>query len=206
MTGATVDELREQLQNITVVRQQHERQRREHEQHIARLAAEEERVRAQLDAYAADEMALRSISSAQIRVRRTRSATIPLQRTLDAVAALGRFSVSELAAELECGPAQARRELKRPEVARVVEPIEGRERYGYVGPAAPITDREIEELAAEAEAGYDIDIDVDEAPRTRRGEVVVLRLQTGHAAIKGEIGKDVAVAYTTQSPREEVAS
>lgn len=204
MTGATVDELRERLEDITA-------QRRAVERRAVELAAWEVSVRAELDHYAAAEMALRPIGAAAApRRTRTRATPIPLERTRDAVVALGRFSVSELAVELGCKPSQARRELARPEIARIVEPIEGRERYGslvqgdpvehvhgHTRSGAPITDSTIDDLAAEAEAGYEI-----EAPRSRRGEVVVLRLQTGHAAIKGKIGEDVAVAYTTQSPRE----
>lgn len=188
MTGATVDELRERLEDITAQRREHERQRREHEQHITRLAAEEADARARLDVYAADEMALRPIGVAPIRARRTRSASIPLGRVRDAVVTLGRFSVSELAAELECKPAQARRALERPEIAAIVEPIAGRERYGCTIPA-PDSEPEPEPVV------------IDE-PRKPGEEVVVLRLQTGRAAIKGKLGEDVSVAYTTQSPRE----
>lgn len=176
--GATVDELRERLEDITA-------QRREFEHRVARFLVEEARVRAELDRYAADEMALRPVGAGP--PRRTRTVvSIPVERIRDAVIALGRFSVSELAAELECKPAQARRELKRPEIASIVEPIAGRERYGCTIPAPDAPERE--------------PVVIDE-PR-KPGEVVVLRLQTGHAAIKGKLGEDVSVAYTTQSPRE----
>lgn len=130
----TVDELRDRVDTIS-------RELREIEARARALTVERAETEEQLTQAAREEMSLRPLGSLPARQpRRTAARRCVSERGRDAVIRLGRFTASELAAELECPLAEARRVLRDPEVAKMIEEADrfGRQViYAYVAPTDP---------------------------------------------------------------------
>lgn len=129
----TVEELRDRVDAIS-------REQREIEIRARALASERERTEAMLTQAAREEMSLRPLATLPARQPRRATRRCVSERGRDAVIALGRFTASELAAELECSLAEARRILREPEVAKMIEEADrfGRQIiYAYVAPSDP---------------------------------------------------------------------
>lgn len=184
--NVNVNELRDRREALR-------RDEREHERRLGDIRAERVLVEAQLMQCARDEMRLTPAP-------RARGRGLPLEVIRSAVIDLDRFAVSELAARLRCSTVQARRELQRPEVAEIVREVRRQGQtivYGYNNPSDPVV---VEAPPVDEPAP------IADPIEERGGEVVVLRSLTGHAAIKGTLGQDVEVAYTTEAPYHEAAS
>lgn len=166
---------------------------------LREIQAERKDVERKLAQSARNDLRLRPLASVtRTRQERSTSQRIPLERTRDAVCALGRFALSELAAELGCSGARARRELQHPEIAGLVKEVGRLGRttiYEATDPSRAQTPPAQTPPAVCAPP-----------PERGGGEVVVLRLQTGHAGIKGKLGEDVEVAYVTQEPYDDEAA
>lgn len=129
----TVDELRERFDTIS-------RELREIETRARALTVERAETEEQLTQAAREEMSLRPLGSLPARQPRRATRRCVSERGRDAVIRLGRFTASELAAELECPLAEARRVLRDPEVAKMIEEADrfGRQViYAYVAPTDP---------------------------------------------------------------------
>lgn len=129
----TVEELRERVDTIS-------RELREIETRARALTVERAETEEQLTQAAREEMSLRPLGSLPARQPRRATRRCVSERGRDAVIRLGRFTASELAAELECPLAEARRVLRDPEVAKMIEEADrfGRQViYAYVAPADP---------------------------------------------------------------------
>lgn len=129
----TVEELRERVDTIS-------RELREVETRARALTVERAKAEEQLTQAAREEMSLRPLGSLPARQPRRATRRCVSERGRDAVIRLGRFTASELAAELECPLAEARRVLRDPEVAKMIEEADrfGRQViYAYVAPTDP---------------------------------------------------------------------
>lgn len=129
----TVEELRERVDTIS-------RELREVKTRARALTVERAKAEEQLTQAAREEMSLRPLGSLPARQPRRATRRCVSERGRDAVIRLGRFTASELAAELECPLAEARRVLRDPEVAKMIEEADrfGRQViYAYVAPTDP---------------------------------------------------------------------